>query len=295
MRQLLVILTVWFLASVAVAQPVPPAPQGFVVDEAKVLSPGAVTALNTQLLGVKDQSSTRIVVAMYPAMGAESGPITARGRELFTAWGVGRDGGNMGVLLLVYVADRKINITVSDGLRDKLPNDTCQRIIDQDIAPRFRAGDYDRGIDAGVSAIMYALNSRSPAPPPSYAERSFVSQIEDSQSLAGWLIGLAITFLLFCSIVEMIYKQRYLDGTAPLWAMPFIVIAKGITFILSLIPSRHGYSYGRSGSSYSSWSRSGGGFFGSGGGRSWGGGGFSGGGSRGGGGCSSGGGASGSW
>jgi uncharacterized protein len=42
------------------------------------------------------------------------------------------------------------------GLEGVLPDALCKRILDEQISPRFKAGDYDGGLTAGVQAILAA-------------------------------------------------------------------------------------------------------------------------------------------
>ena len=60
------------------------------------------------------------------------------------------------MVLFVFVQDRKIRIQIGRGLEGALSDVLCKRIIANEIAPRFAAGDFDGGLAAGVDAIMSA-------------------------------------------------------------------------------------------------------------------------------------------
>ncbi len=42
------------------------------------------------------------------------------------------------------------------GWRSALPDATCKQIIDQEITPKFKSGDYAGGLRAGINAILAA-------------------------------------------------------------------------------------------------------------------------------------------
>src|SRR6185437_2668167 len=50
----------------------------------------------------------------------------------------------------------KMFLQVGYGLEGVLPDALCKRIIDEQISPRFRAGDFDGGLTAGVQSIIAA-------------------------------------------------------------------------------------------------------------------------------------------
>jgi uncharacterized protein len=71
-------------------------------------------------------------------------------------WGAGQKQEDNGAILFVFTGDRKVRIEVGYGLEGAIPDATARRIIDGEIVPRFREGDYPGGIDAGAEAIMAA-------------------------------------------------------------------------------------------------------------------------------------------
>jgi uncharacterized protein len=47
-------------------------------------------------------------------------------------------------------------LQVGYGLEGVLPDALCKRIIDEQITPQFKAGDFDGGLTAGVRAVIAA-------------------------------------------------------------------------------------------------------------------------------------------
>ena len=74
--------------------------------------------------------------------------------RLGNAWGVGKADKNNGALILVAIEDRKMSIQTGYGLEGVLPDAICKRIIEKEIKPSFKAGNYYEGFDLATTAIF---------------------------------------------------------------------------------------------------------------------------------------------
>ena len=94
-------------------------------------------------------------MAIYPKMQSDSSveDYTVR---VAASWKVGQAEKSNGAVLFVFLADRQTYIQVGYGLEGALPDALCKRIIEDEINPRFRNGDFDGGFRAGVAALMAA-------------------------------------------------------------------------------------------------------------------------------------------
>jgi len=137
------------------AEVIPPAPSQYFNDYAHVVSPATAAQLNQTLENFERESSDQILVAVYPKMQSDSS-IEDYTVRVARAWKVGQTGHNNGAVLFVFVQDHKMFLQVGYGLEGALPDALCKRIIDEQIAPRFKAGDFDGGLDAGVQSIIAA-------------------------------------------------------------------------------------------------------------------------------------------
>jgi len=147
------LLTVCFIAFGA--EVIPPAPARYFNDYAKVVSPNIAQQLNQTLEDFERETSSQIVVAIYPKMQSDSS-IEDYAVRVAQSWGVGQKGKNNGAVLFVFIQDRKMTIQTGYGLEGALPDAICKRIIEDEIKPGFKAGDYDSGLAAGVSAMLSA-------------------------------------------------------------------------------------------------------------------------------------------
>jgi len=138
------------------AEVIPSAPTRYFNDYARVTSGATAERLNRTLEDFERQSSDQILVAVFPKMQSDSSveDYTVR---VARAWKAGQQGKNNGAVLFVFVQDRKMFLQVGYGLEGALPDALCKRIIDEQIAPRFKAGDFDGGLTAGVQAIIAAV------------------------------------------------------------------------------------------------------------------------------------------
>ncbi len=134
---------------------IPPAPAAYFNDYAHVVSAGTAAQLNQTLENFERQSSEQIVVAVFPKMQSDSS-IEDYTVRVARAWQVGQKDKNNGAVLFVFVQDHKMFLQVGYGLEGVLPDALCKRIIDEQISPRFRAGDFDGGLTAGVQSILAA-------------------------------------------------------------------------------------------------------------------------------------------
>ena len=263
--KLLLVPALCFISFLTSAQDIParPNPPRLVNDFAGVLSPDEEQRLEQQLVAYDDSTSNQVAVVLVKTL--NDYPIEEYALKILRTWGIGNAKTNNGVLILAAIEDRKIRIEVGYGLEGAIPDITANHIIEYDIKPGFRSGDYYDGLSKAANSIIKAAAGEYKAP----------ANYRKKKSSGGFPFGL----ILFVIILVVLFGGRNRGGGGGMmsrrgsgWLGPFIL----------------GNMLGRS---------SGGGF--GGGGWSGGGGGWSGGGGGGfggfGGGSGGGGGASGSW
>ncbi len=132
----------------------PPSPARLVNDYANILTEDQRQALENKLVLFSDSTSTQVAVVIVPRL--DGMDVADAATELGRSWKVGGKADNNGVILLVSVEDRKLNISPGYGLEKALPDLTTQQIIQKIIVPNFKGNDYYRGIDEGTDAIILA-------------------------------------------------------------------------------------------------------------------------------------------
>ena len=138
------------------SQPDIPAPGGSMVhDLANVLSTDARARLERILRAEQDSTSNQISVLIIKSL--NGGSLEEYSLRVAEKWQPGQAEKDNGVLLLISVDDRKVRIEVGYGLEGRLTDAMSSRIIRNEIAPRFRNGDYDGGVQAAVMAIIKTI------------------------------------------------------------------------------------------------------------------------------------------
>ena len=155
-RLLALLLVAGSCGGVAIAaETLPPAPRQYVTDEAGVISPGLLAQLNQRLAAFEKQTSNQIVAVVYPKL-PEGSSLEDYAQSLYSAWKIGKKKNSNGVLMLVFVQERKVRIQPGYGLEGAMPDALCSRIIRETMAPAFRAGNYGAGLASGLTAVMQA-------------------------------------------------------------------------------------------------------------------------------------------
>ena len=79
------------------------------------------------------------------------------GYQLGRYWGIGQKGKNTGAMLIVAPKEHKVRIEVGYGLEGTLTDATSRTIIENDILPNFKRGDFNAGVLAGTKSILNVL------------------------------------------------------------------------------------------------------------------------------------------
>jgi uncharacterized protein len=153
-------------------------------DYAGVVSTAEARRLDQKLRRLDEETSTQVVVAVFPRLPSPSlEDFTTRTAH---SWRVGRGDFDNGTVFFVFVEDGRMRIEVGYGLEGALPDALAARILGQEVAPRFRERDWAGGLEAGIDAIMAAVQGEYTAPAPEKPE---------GPSLAAILIVLALVIL----------------------------------------------------------------------------------------------------
>ncbi|WP_218005396.1 TPM domain-containing protein, partial [Variovorax boronicumulans] len=141
----------------AQAKPVPVPPMSSrVVDLAQALPAGEAEALRAQIADIQSRTQAQLAVLIVPTTGEDT--IENYATRVFTKWRLGRSDADDGILLLVAQKDRRMRIEVGTGLEGTVTDIQAARIIDREMAPRFREGDFAGGVQAAVGALARLLD-----------------------------------------------------------------------------------------------------------------------------------------
>ena len=288
---LLALLLCWAGAALALVA-VPPL-TGRVVDQTGTLSAADVDSLTQTLKDLETRKGSQIAVLIVPTTDGEA--IEQFSLRVAEAWKIGRKKIDDGALLVIAKNDRRLRIEVGYGLEGALTDATTKRIIDEDITPKFKAGDFGGGVAAGVDRMVRIVNGEKlpePEPPHWQDSQSFDPSALFNpfliipaiffggllRSLLGRLLGSVAAGALTALIAWFMVGSLIAALVVGMIASVFVLVSDGFA---SSGPGRRGGTGGWSGGSGGSWSSGGSSSSSSGGGFSGGGGSFGGGGSSG--------------
>lgn len=130
---------------------------GRVVDAADVIPPATEADLSAKLEALQRETKRQLVVATVPDL--QGYEIRDYGYRMGRDWGVGLRDVNNGAILLVAPGERKIAIEVGTGLEGVVTDALSATIINDEVVPRFKAGDLPGGIVAGADALTRQLRA----------------------------------------------------------------------------------------------------------------------------------------
>lgn len=154
-------------------------------DFGKILSPAERSSLENKLVAYNDSTSTQIVIVTFKNL--EGYPIELLGNEIGEKWGVGQKDEHNGIVIVLSDEDRKVTVRGGYGIQAKMPPTVEKLIIDREMIPEFRLGNYYQGLNNAIDAIALQLAGQYQGLPKSE---------DDSGALFALLI-IILLFLLF--------------------------------------------------------------------------------------------------
>jgi uncharacterized protein len=129
-------------------------PQGglWVSDRANLLSRAGITQISGDIAKLEAETGAEIAVVTVPDTLPYPTP-KAYATALFNRWKIGKKSQDNGVLILVSLKDRRIEIETGYGVQRFLPDAQVKDIIYTYMIPSFKTGNYEEGIRAGVTVV----------------------------------------------------------------------------------------------------------------------------------------------
>lgn len=145
--------------------PEKPFPPRLVNDFVGMLRNNDAENLERKLVAFNDSTSTQIsIVILNDIRGYDKADYAQR---LGEKWGIGQNGFDNGILILVKektnTSNGEVFIATGYGLEGVIPDITCREIVDYEILPAFRRGDYFEGLDKATDVLMSLARGEFPA------------------------------------------------------------------------------------------------------------------------------------
>ncbi len=202
-----------------------PTPAGYVSDFANVIDATTEGTLIARIHQLKRSTGAEIAVVTVPTTAPDT--VFDYAMRLAEAWKPGAAGKDNGVLFLIAVDDREMFIVTGYGIEGALPDGLVGDIRDNDILPRFRAGEVPGGIVAGVER-MAGLIAReygvtlpgAPAVQPARRARPFAADA------MAFIFVLVLVFVIFAlpailAAQQPLGRRRRGWGMGPMWGGTF--------------------------------------------------------------------------
>src|SRR6266852_1656027 len=207
MRAIAVLAGLMLLAPAAHALEVPQPPAQWYTDSAGLLNGQQAQELNDKLRNFEQQSGVQFIIYVFPSIDGEAiEDFTIRCAE---KWKVGNKKYDNGLILFVFVKERKVRIEVGYGLEGTITDAFSRRVIREQIAPHFRQGDYAGGLSAAADALMAEVEHKeAPAAP--------VQRAAPASRAAG--AGCTVLFWIVVILLILIFSR----GRGCFWPLLFL-------------------------------------------------------------------------
>ena len=197
--------------------PEKPVPPRLVNDLAGMLNSQEITVLERKLVAFNDSTSTQIaIVTVNDLYGYAPSDYAQR---LAEKWGIGQKGLNNGILILIKSKTSEssrgeVFIAPGYGLEGVIPDIVCDQIVEYEILPAFKAGNYYGGLDKATSTLMSLARGEFPA------DKYRKSKKNDLSGLAPFIF-----FIIFLIVIMFIRgkggsNHRHISRKGlPLWML----------------------------------------------------------------------------
>ena len=199
MQRTLLAVVAWLSVALGcyAAEVMPPKPARWFNDYAGVVPATVAAQLDAKLQQFERDSSNQVVVAVWRDMQSDTS-VQDYTFRIFQQWKLGQSGKDNGIGLFVLTTPRKMFMQVGYGLEGAVPDALAKRIIEDEIGPHFKSGDYGAGLAAGVDAILAAAKGEYKGTDRTVGDASGVS----------WRVGLIIAFFALTVLAGIIHLMR---------------------------------------------------------------------------------------
>jgi uncharacterized membrane protein YgcG len=172
-----------------------------VVDQTSTLTAAQVETLATKLKRVREANDIVIGVLIVPTTQPED--IFQYAQRTFDTWKLGNKVSDNGLLIILAKNDRKIRIHTGYGVENTITDAKAKQIISNQMAPKFKAGDFYGGFNAAVDEI-----ERQTKKVPVYAPPPATTSSEGLSPAAWFGIIIVLLFTVALGISMYVHAKR---------------------------------------------------------------------------------------
>ena len=150
MLQLLWMVTVVWAGSTPADIANPRARNAWINDTAQVISDAREARMNARITAIHQR--TGVEIAMVTVQDVADTP-KAFTTALFNRWGIGDAQANNGLLFVLVMDQRRLEMETGYGLEGTLPDVWLGTMQSKKMVPHFKSGDHGAGLEAGLKAV----------------------------------------------------------------------------------------------------------------------------------------------
>ena len=174
----------------------PPTNEFYAADYANILSDETENYIISQSKALYDQTGAQIVAATVESLDGKD--VREYALELGRDWKIGSEKNN-GVLILLSLGERKIDVEVGYGLEGAIPDSKSGRLIDNYAVPYLKDDNFDEGILNLYKAIVGEVCAEYGVDVPDGAE-PVEQNTDDDEDVSLGFIFVALFFIVIICI-----------------------------------------------------------------------------------------------
>lgn len=166
-----------------------------------ILSANAVNTIDSIFHALEQQTGIQTIVAVVGEI--DPADCFEFAHALFTAQGVGQQGKDNGLVILLSTEERCIQFVTGYGLEGSLPDAICKRIQSKYMVDLLGDERWDEAMVAGSRALYKHLMGD-----PTLIEEEQQEAEEDRQALIGFMVFIVAAILIFAVIGYIVIRKQ---------------------------------------------------------------------------------------
>ncbi|NQV89189.1 MAG: TPM domain-containing protein [Parcubacteria group bacterium] len=201
---------------------IPAPPENYVLDSAELFSETFEQELIAQLTALERDTSSEIAILTIPTL--DGADIERYALDVFRGWGIGQQGVDNGLLLLIALEDRGMRIEVGYGLEGRVTDADSSSIIRNKLVPAFQTEEYERGVADAVNALDAEVRAEAD-------EYGFAGSTSDSTMPPMGAIAIILFALAFFQVI--LFGSLGKKKRKSYQRFPFVLLVAFVALLLS--------------------------------------------------------------
>lgn len=209
-------LTIGIALPAGAAFQVPQKNDGYVTDDANVLSESAEQSLESLATELDQKTKSQIAILTVPSL--DGTPLEQASLEVARKWGIGDKEKSRGLLILFALNDHKFRAEIGYGLEGTITDGTSGQVRDRYMRPYFKQGDYETGLLEGSKAYASLIAKANSVTLSGGNQNVDVHPNQEGSDEQGIPWPIIIFIILF--LIPMFFNRR--GGGSGYYGSPFI-------------------------------------------------------------------------